>query len=196
MAAGGAMVPARSFTPRTILRGYFHAKDENRPALLDEVFCDYAELRVVNNAIDMGFPAVTQGREGIADVLVRRFAQTYENVHSFYLASPPERAPRFSCAWLVGMTEKESRCVRVGCGRYDWEFQDEAPFLARGLVLTIEAMQVLASDQFEPVFGWLRTLQYPWSSRVDAVARAPSVAGLEPVLRFLRSPGVEEVERA
>jgi hypothetical protein len=191
MAAGGAMAQSRSFTPRTVLRGYFHAKDENRPALLDEVFTADAELRVVNNAIDMGFPAVTQGREGIADVLVRRFAQTYENVCSFYLASPPERALRFSCSWLVGMTEKETRCVRVGCGRYDWVFEEEAPFLARGLVLTIDAMQVLPPDAFAPVFGWLRTLQYPWSSRVDAVARAPSVAGLEPVLRFLRPPGVE-----
>jgi hypothetical protein len=189
------MAQAPSLTVRTVLRGYFHAKDENRPALLDDVFTDDAELRVVNNAIDMGFPAVTQGREGIADVLVRRFAQTYENVHSFYLASPPERALRFSCAWLVGMTEKESRCVRVGCGRYDWSFDEEAPFLARGLVLTIEAMQVLPPDAFAPVFGWLRTLQYPWTSRVDAAERIPSVAGLEPVLRFLRAPGVE-LERA
>ena len=68
-----------------------------------------AQLRVVNNAIDMGFPAETRGREGIADVLVRGFAGTYENVYSFYLASPPERAVRFSCPWLVGMTEKEAR---------------------------------------------------------------------------------------
>ena len=182
---------ARSFTPRAVLRGYFHAKDENRPALLDEVFTADAELRVVNNAIDMGFPAETQGREGIADVLVRSFAQTYENVYSFYLASPPECALRFSCPWLVGMTEKESRCVRVGCGRYDWSFEEEAPFLARGLVLTIEAMQVLPPDAFAPLFGWLRTLQYPWSSCVEAAERVPSVAGLEPVLRFLRAPGVE-----
>ena len=187
---------APSLTPRTVLRGYFHAKDENRPALLDEVFTADAQLRVVNNAIDMGFPAETRGREGIADVLVRRFAQTYENVYSFYLASPPERAARFSCPWLVGMTEKESRCVRVGCGRYDWSFQEEAPFLADGLVLTIEAMQVLAPDQSGPVFGWLRTLSYPWSSCAEAAVHAPSVAGLEPVRLFLRDGGEGGFERA
>ena len=184
------MLQAPSFTVRTVLRGYFHAKDENRPALLDDVFCADAQLRVVNNAIDMGFPAETRGRGNIADVLVRGFAQTYENVYSFYLASPPERAPRFSCPWLVGMTEKESRSVRVGCGRYDWSFQEEAPFLASGLVLTIEAMQVLPTDQFEAVFGWLRALQYPWSSRAEAAAGIPTLALLEPVRQFLRAAGV------
>jgi hypothetical protein len=179
---------APAFTPRAILRGYFHAKDENRPALLDEVFCPHAELRVVNSAADMGFPALTRGRDDIADVLVRRFAQTYENIYSFYLASPPERAVRFSCPWLVGMTEKESRCVRVGCGDYAWTFQEEAPFLARELVITMHAMQVLPPDHFTRVFGWLRALQYPWSSRADAAARAPSLTLLDPVLEFLRAP--------
>ena len=26
------------YTPEAVLRGYFHAKDENRPPLLDDVF--------------------------------------------------------------------------------------------------------------------------------------------------------------
>ena len=28
----------KSFTPEAVLRGYFHAKDENRPHLLEDVF--------------------------------------------------------------------------------------------------------------------------------------------------------------
>ena len=183
-------------TPRDVLRGYFHAKDENRPHLLAAVFAADAQVRVVNRAMDMGFPDVTQGLEAIADVLVRRFGQTYENIYSFYLAAPPEGAATFSCPWLVGMTEKETQSVRVGCGSYDWTFQEDGARLACALVITIEAMQVLAPDQSGPVFGWLRTLSYPWSSCAEAAAHAPSVAGLEPVRLFLRDGGEGGFERA
>jgi len=176
-------------TPRAVLRGYFHAKDENRPHLLDAVFSADAQLRVVDRVTDMGFPAVTQGREAIADAMVRRFGQTYENVYSFYLAAPPERTETFSCPWLVGMTEKETHNVRVGCGRYDWSFQQDGARLACGLVITIDAMQVLPPQDTEAVLGWLRQLQYPWSSRAEAVASAPALDLLAPVLQCLRSNG-------
>lgn len=172
--------------PGAVLRGYFHAKDENRPHLLDNVFAADSHVRVVNKAASIGFPAHTVGREEIADVLVRRFNQAYENIYSFYLASPPPQASAFSCDWLVGMTEKDSAQVRVGCGRYDWTFQAEAPQLATDLVITIEAMEVFPPSEFEKVFAWLGKLDYPWSSPAEAVRHAPGVQGLDPVLRYLR----------
>jgi hypothetical protein len=110
-------------TSEQILRTYFHAKDENRPYLLDDVFSTDARLGIRNRSEQISFPAVTVGLAGIADVLVRRFNQTYENSYSFYLARPTSKKGAFSCDWLVAMTEKESKAVRVGCGQYEWALQ-------------------------------------------------------------------------
>jgi hypothetical protein len=44
-------------------------------------------------AASITFPAITQGMEDIADVLVRQFGRTYENIYSFYL-SVYQPAPR------------------------------------------------------------------------------------------------------
>lgn len=172
-------------SPEAILRGYFHAKDENRPHLLEGVFAVDAELEVINNATNIAFPAFTHGREAIGEVMVRRFAQTYENIYSYYLASPPGEVARFSCAWLVGMTEKDGKAVRVGCGRYDWTFQTEPPHLANHLVITIDAMQALHPGHAERVFAWLELLNYPWSSAAEAATLAPSLELLAPVLEYL-----------
>src|SRR4030095_1639422 len=107
--------PSRSVpSPEAVLRGYFNAKDENRPWLLQEVFAEDARLQVSNKAMNIAFPAVTQGREAIADILVRRFNQTYENIYSFYMARPPAEVTEFSCDWLVAMREKGSRRDRGG----------------------------------------------------------------------------------
>jgi len=182
-------MPNAGFDPSAILRGYFHAKDENRPHLLKNVFCADAELNVNNGAASIAFPAVTRGREAIADVLVRRFNQTYENIYSFYMARPPDEATRFSCGWLVGMTEKDGGNVRVGCGGYDWTFEAQAPRLASQLTITIDTMHMLRPGQFAAVFEWLEQLDYPWSSPAQARARAPALDLIAPVLHYLGSLG-------
>ena len=82
------MQKSKSFTPEAVLRGYFHAKDENRPHLLEDVFASNAELFIRNQSANIAFPAFTQGRSAIAEVLVRSFALLNENVYSFYLAVP------------------------------------------------------------------------------------------------------------
>src|SRR6187431_3053246 len=152
------------FTPAALLRGYFHAKDENRPHLLEDVFAPNAELVIHNQSTTIAFPAFTQGRSAIAEVLVRSFALSNENVYSFYLDSPLPGVREFTCPWLVGMSERSSGHVRVGCGTYEWVFEPHAPHMASRLVVTIEAMQVLPLTESEGVFAWLQALNYPWSS--------------------------------
>ena len=56
----------KSLPPETVLRGYFHAKDENRPHLLEDVFTSNAELFIRNQSANISFPATTQGRSAIA----------------------------------------------------------------------------------------------------------------------------------
>lgn len=171
--------------PQAVLRNYLHAKDENRPHILERVFEPNAELVVVNHASTISFPARTAGREAIADVLVRNFGLTYENVYSFYLCRPPASAIAFSCGWLVAMSEKQSKSARVGCGRYDWTFAEATPNLATHLTITIEAMQILSAGEFAAVLRWVQALTYPWSTAEEVASTAPAIEALAPVLRYV-----------
>lgn len=177
-------------TAEEVLRTYLRAKDENRPHLMQKVFAEKATLETVVKTEAISFPPISRGLAAITDVLVRKFAQTYENVYSFYLERPQSRMLRngFSCDWLVGMSEKASGNARVGCGRYDWRFGPEEPHLADRLVITIEAMQVLSPDFLEPVLRWLVKLPYPWCPARTILASAPDIKGLGPVFRYLGRP--------
>ena len=176
-----------------LLRNYIRAKDENRPHLIPQVFCDTAclEMRVKTDSIS--FPALSQGSAMIADVLVRRFNQTYENIYTFYLDSPIAGSANppavFACDWLVGMSEKATGQVRVGCGRYEWVFQQQTPHRAERLAITIEAMQTLPAETLPEILRWLLALDYPWSSGRAACASAPKTLRLEPVLNYLGRGG-------
>jgi hypothetical protein len=172
-------------TPEAVLRDYFHAKDENRPYLLDRVFTSDASLHINNSCGNITFPTVTQGRGSIADTLVTQFNKTYENIYSFYLTRPPEAADSFSCAWLVGMIEKDTKNTRVGCGTYDWTFSAEPPRLASALVISIHAMVVLPPSTASVVFPWLERAGYPWSSAAQACELAPPLPELDPVVQHL-----------
>ncbi|MCX7227643.1 MAG: nuclear transport factor 2 family protein [Burkholderiales bacterium] len=181
--------PDAAPTPRSVLRAYFHAKDENRPQVMRQAFAPDATLDIVNRSASIAFPARTVGREAIADVLVRAFGRTYENVRTFYLGAPPPDAQRFSCDWLVAMSDKEHRCARVGCGRYDWTFDTPGSGLASGLVITIEAMLVLAPALLDATLEAIDTLDYPWTTGPAAAAalRVPPdlASALGPVLAWL-----------
>ena len=179
------MRPSPSSTAEIIMRNYFHAKDENRPHLLNRVFTQDATLQVINNTATISFPSESHGRDAIAHALVRDFGRTYENVYSFYMSRPQTPMAPFSCDWLVGMSEKSNRHVRVGCGRYDWEFQQAAPILAIRLVITIDTMQVLPPDQLPAIMQWLQRLAYPWTSPAAVMETAPGIGALEPVLNFI-----------
>jgi hypothetical protein len=179
------MSTTASLPTDVVLRCYFHAKDENRPHLLDHVFSEDAVLEVVNSTSTIAFPAVTSGRDAIADVLVRAFGRTYENVYSFYLQRPSGQLSAFECEWVVAMTEKDSRKLRIGCGRYEWEFDSTPPTLARRLVITIAEMQVLPASVAHEAFVALAALSYPWSSPAEVRAAASTHTFLVPIVQQL-----------
>ena len=115
---------------------YLHAKDENRPHILERVFDANAELVVVDDSDAISFPARTIGRgEVIArHVLVRNFGQTYENVYSFYLNNLSADTAAFSCDWLGPQCRrsKANPYVSGAVGYNDWSFAQAAPQLASG----------------------------------------------------------------
>lgn len=172
-------------TPSAAITAYLRAKDGNRPHLLARAFTDDALLQMTVHTSAISFPPVSRGREAVAEVLVHRFGQAYENVYTFCLASPPAgEAEVFRCDWLVAMTEKGSRAVRVGCGRYDWCFSPPS-CLAESLSITIATMQTLPASHADQVMDWAAGLPYPWCPAEAALQAAPEIRELAPVLGYI-----------
>jgi hypothetical protein len=167
---------------------YILAKDRNRPHLLEAAITDNVEVRILVPTNAISFPPVSKGREAFTDTLVRHFNQTYENIYTFCLADPPRReAKAFSSPWLVAMSEKQSRGVRVGCGRYDWSFTDTGRVC--GLVITVGAMETLPAEVLEPVMSWVSSLPYPWCPASAAAQGIPALNELQKVALTLRESG-------
>jgi len=173
-------------SPAESLFAYLRAKDQNRPYLMRRAFTGTATLNMIVKTGAISFPPLSNGIDSITEVLVRRFAQSYENVLTFCIGDPPKNdAGSFSCNWMVGMSERETGAVRVGCGRYDWQFQTGEPFLTRELTITIEFMQILPPSTLEVIMDWLSGLPYPWCPAQTAVMGAPEVEGLAVILDYI-----------
>ena len=172
-------------TPADSITAYILAKDGNRPHRLAEAFTPDATLTMRVNTDAISFPPLTNGREAIAQTLVRSFNQTYENVYTLCLDAPPAAdAASYSCRWLVAMSEKDGGAVRVGCGRYAWLFAPNDG-RARALTIAIEAMEVLPPDALTQVMAWVARLPYPWCSMQDALEGAPDIHGVQRVLHSM-----------
>ncbi|MFL6967451.1 hypothetical protein ACJ6X8_14575 [Pseudomonas alvandae] len=172
-------------TAQRSIEHYIHAKDGNRPHLLDQAFTAGATLDMVVHTGSISFPDHVEGRRAIGDVLVSRFNQTFENVYTFCLEAPPaDNIETFQCKWLVAMSDKHSGEVRVGCGRYDWRFSSSSS-LAEGLVITIEHMKTLPAEELPAVMAWVSHLEYPWSNADAAVGTAPDSTPLEDVVQYI-----------
>ena len=102
-------------TPEQAIRTYLEAKDHNRPWLMPAAFAADASLVIAAPPGTISFPPVAQGLDAITDVLVRRFAQTFDNMSvTFCLASPPDADATIVRVRMAPscMSEKDSRAVR------------------------------------------------------------------------------------
>lgn len=165
------------------IQAYIRAKDENRPHLLRQGFLPDAVVTMVVDTKEISFPPRLEGIDAIADTLVRRFGQIYENVYTFCIAPQPEGpGSAFDCEWLVGMSEKAGGAVRLGCGRYRWAFAADAGGQVSGLEIAILTMRTMPAAFLAPVMAWFAMLPYPWCP-LDAAARmAPAIADVTAVL--------------
>ena len=151
-------------------------------------FTETAAVTVVSLTGAISFPSPLRGRRHIAEVLSRRFGQSFENVYTFCLTDPPSpKADRFSCDWLVGMTEKETGAVRIGSGRYDWSFEDRDPRRVETLTITIEQMETSSPDASSAVMRWLAALPYPWCSAPILTRDAPALDGVAAIVGRYRT---------
>lgn len=166
--------------PARAMAAYFAAKDNNRPHRMAEAFTEDARLQMDVRTTAISFPPVTQGRDAISEVLVREFNQRYEDIYSVCIGEPPGAdASEYACAWMVAMADRQSRQLRVGCGRYDWVF---APADGRVGELRIHiACMVLLAPQAQPmVMNWASALPTPWCRLAQVLDAAPALAELQP----------------
>jgi hypothetical protein len=177
-----------AMTAAQLVATYIHAKDSNRPHLMRAAFAPDATLAMIVKTQGISFPPGASGLEAITEVLVSRFGRTYENIYTFCLCPAPDaRESTFSCPWLVGMSERDGGAVRVGHGRYDWEFRPagNGPVIGR-LGITIEHMQVLRAERLEVVMDWLGRLPYPWCPMEAAIESIPAIEELASLSGGLR----------
>lgn len=169
-----------------VISAYILAKDTNRPWLMQAAFSAHARLEMDVRSGAIAFPAGAAGLEEITETLVRRFSSENENIYTFCLARAPKSdAPQYACNWLVGMARKDTGEIRIGCGRYEWAFSKQPDFLADGLKITIEMMELLAPRHGQPVMQWLAGLPYPWCPPQTALQGIPALEELAPVSGFL-----------
>jgi hypothetical protein len=149
---------------------YVAAKDTNRPHLVAQAFSRTATVEMIVKTDAIAFNPEARGAEAIGEMLVRRFAQQYENVYTFCLCSPPPpEAQQLDCGWLVVMSEKETRRVRAGFGRYTWVWRPEVERLVQRLSIIIERMDDFDAALCEAAFSWARRLPYPWCPTAEVV---------------------------
>jgi len=172
-------------SPAEAVCTYILAKDGNRPFLMKQAFAEDIALEMVVKTDAISFPSTATGLNAVEDILVRRFGVDYENIFTFCLSRPSEAdRERFQCHWLVGMSARDAgRPVRVGCGRYDWYFEDRKVVK---LIITIEVMNVLPGTALNGVMRWLSSLPYPWCSATEALKSFPANQDLSEIRAYLK----------
>lgn len=173
-------------TPAEAVKTYILAKDGNRPFLMRQAFSEDIALEMVVKTDAISFPSTASGLNTVEEILVRRFGVEYENIYTFCLSQPSETdRARFQCHWLVGMSAKATgQPLRVGCGRYDWHFNEHGKVVR--LVITIEVMKVLSGAELDGVMCWLSSLPYPWCSPSQALLSFPPQHELREVEAYLK----------
>lgn len=211
---------------RAQIARYVTAKDNNKAHLMPLVFTTDAMLMMQVHSENIDFPPQVIGCDNIADTLVRRFNENYENVYTFCfsdslcildslnLSDNPGSADgrvtdavlldnsvgiradkaseslhggslhhrqtshrnTLSCLWLVCMVDKVNQQIKLGSGRYYWQFEPAEASLNAALpkvaklTIAIAEMSILPIDQLEPIYQWVSQVDYPWGSIGDLFA--------------------------
>jgi hypothetical protein len=141
------------------------------------------QINVLNG--DMSFPARTTGLPALRDLLVRGFSEQYEDVSTHCcLDSANYHANALHCAWLVCLRESASGVVRLGWGRYRWQFQEVSvdcnnqDRLVDHLQIDIDQMQPVHAEQADNLLDRMMDLPYPWFS---LSMLSPVLSGFEEV---------------
>ena len=177
------------------LATYVDAKDNDRPALIADIFAPDAVLTFSLATPNIAFPSRAEGVDAIARTLVSDFSKQYAQCRTYYLRDALELGgDAVDVPWLVLMREPAARALRVGHGAYRWVFgghdasgsgaSSGAGLRATHLHIHIARMDVVP-DLDGALLDTLQTgLDYPWLASSDLRARFAELARTVPSLAF------------
>ncbi|WP_055325254.1 nuclear transport factor 2 family protein [Ralstonia solanacearum] len=170
-----------------LLEGYLHAKDDNLPHVINNVFAPHARLTFSLATQNIAFPSQTDGAAAIAKTLVTDFGAQYHRCRTYCVSRRGDLpdVPRAGTGpvslvpmpWLVVMQERAGGALRVGHGVYRWTFDRVGgDWRVSALHIHIARMDVLGDAQAD---AWRVAIQhalpYPW---VDAMVLRAAMARL------------------
>ena len=83
------------------------------------------------------------------------------------------------------MSAKATGQLRVGCGRYDWHF-NEGGKVAK-LLINVDVMKVLPDTELDAVMRWLSSIPHPWCSADQALKSIPAHLDLSEIEAHLQT---------
>ncbi|WP_028223653.1 nuclear transport factor 2 family protein [Paraburkholderia oxyphila] len=153
-------------TVQTLLEGYLHAKDQNRPELIADCFAGDAALTFSIATDEIDFPRSVSGAAAIAKTLVADFGERFDRCRTYYVCGEPEVDADGVCVmpWLVVMREKETEALRLGKGAYRWRIGRLAGGVDRivALHIHIERMDTIGDTGSVKLSALQESLDYPW----------------------------------
>ncbi|QBR02671.1 nuclear transport factor 2 family protein [Paraburkholderia pallida] len=175
-------------TVQTLLEGYLHAKDQNRPELIADCFADDAALTFSIATDEIDFPRSVSGATAIAKTLVADFGERFDRCRTYYVCDEPVVDADGVCVmpWLVVMREKETEALRLGKGAYRWRIGRSAGGVDRivALHIHIERMDSIGDAGSVKLSALQELLGYPWLPPEMLMRGVQAFAGAFPHAEF------------
>ncbi|WP_144143792.1 hypothetical protein [Paraburkholderia sp. BCC1884] len=184
---------------RQALETYLDAKDNTRAQRIADAFAADAVLTMSLATSNIAFPARTVGADAIAKTLVTDFGAQYTRCRTYYVCDSlnVDEGVIDALPWLVVMREPKTGALRVGHGVYRWTFDDTPVVTA--FHIHIARMDVVPDVDGALVEALQGSLQYPWLTPGDLLARFTAFARSTPALAFIEAfsrPAVAPVASA
>ena len=170
-----------------ITRDYLHAKDHCRPHAFGQAFAEDAtftskfefETQFSDETPRVGLAAITE--------TFRQLGAACENIYTLCTLDSRRHVDEdgtWACKWIVTMTERETRAVRVAWGDYRWRI-DEERGLATELLVTMVEMQMLDPSHAREICEWMASFEGPWVESRALVEAMPTLEALAGVAGYL-----------
>lgn len=176
---------------RELLERYVEAKDDNRPALMTQVYRPDAVLNFSIATDEIRFPGEVHGVEAITRTLIVDFGERFVQCRTYYVSeAPPADGDDGTVVlpWLVIMREAVGGALRVGKGLYRWQFERDGAgrLWVRAMHIFIVRMAAISPADGEGLMTARPELPYPWLQPEELRRVADRLLERQPELQFLR----------
>ena len=175
-----------------VLEKYILGKDENKFAILEEIYEPGAKVTFEINSEAISFPHEIVGNKEIAKVLSYDFNRNFDHVKTYYLSREfPFIAEGniLKQKWLVLMREKKSNNMRVGTGFYDWYFTtgSDPQNRIKHHHIAIHEMLDLPDWSLRSLLDLQMRFSYPWLEQDKAIKVLETHRALTKITDYLKT---------